>query len=256
MRRPILVFAFDFDSIGKQNYLVFMRPGGGFYGIVENDRGSFRLLNTLTPPFEPTNLTINGGSVKNAVVSQHVLPGAVFAWTDPEAGTSIGAVSWKVNFPHKVPGSVVLGMDPEFDKLAKPTVTPGLLVNEDYVWNVQAFNEAGGSAIASAKIHTVAAPIAGPVAPVVTVQAKGDGSFVVNGTGFAPNSTVTIRIVDKSGNAVTYQVTANGQGAISFATGVICQQQGEIYISATDDRRDPTNAASGILYSNVVTVSC
>lgn len=95
------------------------------------------------------------------------------------------------------------------------------------------------------------------VRPSIAVQGKGDGSFVVTGSGFLPNATVHIRIVDGPfGNSILFNDTSNLSGKLQgFMTGKICQRPGQLFFSANDGRPDPADL-TGTLWSNTVTTSC
>jgi hypothetical protein len=100
------------------------------------------------------------------------------------------------------------------------------------------------------------APPPPPVPPAISVAAKGDGSFTVTGSGFVPNATVTIRIVDDALVTVNFDQSADAQGNLSFPTGKICQRAGDLHFSAHDGRTDPNDPMRGPLWSNTVTSSC
>jgi hypothetical protein len=96
-----------------------------------------------------------------------------------------------------------------------------------------------------------------PAPPVIAVQSKGDGGFVVSGSGFLPNATVHIRVVDGPfGSEVFFTDTTNAEGKLlGFSTGKICQRPGQLFFSANDGRSDPSDH-TGALFSNTVTTSC
>jgi hypothetical protein len=93
--------------------------------------------------------------------------------------------------------------------------------------------------------------------PSIAVQGKGDGSFVVTGSGFLPNATLHIRVVDGPfGNSVFFTDTSDPAGRLrGFMTGKICQRPGQLFFSANDGRADATDL-TGTLWSNTVTTSC
>jgi hypothetical protein len=93
--------------------------------------------------------------------------------------------------------------------------------------------------------------------PSIAVQGKGDGSFVVTGSGFLPAATVHIRVVDGPfGNSVFFTDTSDPAGKLTgFMTGKICQRPGQLFFSANDGRADPTDL-TGTLWSNTVTTNC
>lgn len=98
-------------------------------------------------------------------------------------------------------------------------------------------------------------PPPAPVPPVIAVQSKGDGSFVVSGSGFLATHQVTIRIVDGAfGKSLVLTSTSDAAGKLlDFPTGKICKSPGQLFFSANDGRLDPP---SHDLFSNTVTVSC
>ena len=104
---------------------------------------------------------------------------------------------------------------------------------------------------------TVSRPPPPLVKPFITVQSKGDGSFVVSGSKFLPNATVHIQVVDGPfGNNIFLTDTSTQEGKLQgFPTGKICQRPGQLFFSANDERHDP-NDATGTLWSNTVTTSC
>jgi hypothetical protein len=95
-----------------------------------------------------------------------------------------------------------------------------------------------------------------PTPPSISVQSKGDGSFVVTGTGFLPNATVHILVGDGTfRNPLPFADTSNSEGKLlGFPTGKICQGPGQLFFEANDGRIKPSNHST--LFSNTVTVSC
>jgi hypothetical protein len=90
--------------------------------------------------------------------------------------------------------------------------------------------------------------------PVIAVQSKGDGSFVVTGASFLPSAVVHVRVTEGAlGNAVSFNDTASADGKlVGLPTGKICQRHGDLFFSANDGR-----IADGVaITSNVVTTSC
>ncbi len=94
-----------------------------------------------------------------------------------------------------------------------------------------------------------------PVKPSIAVQSNGDGSFVVRGSNFLPNTTVHIRVVDAALTTVWFNQTSTPQGTIEYPTGKICQLPGQLSFSANDGRNDPQDL-TGTLWSNTVTTTC
>jgi hypothetical protein len=95
-----------------------------------------------------------------------------------------------------------------------------------------------------------------PTPPFISVHSNGDGSFVVSGSKFLPNSPVYILVGDGTfRNPLTFVSTSSAQSELAgFPTGKICQAQGELYFEANDGRIDPTNHS--VLMSNTVEISC
>jgi hypothetical protein len=103
------------------------------------------------------------------------------------------------------------------------------------------------------------APAPGPVLPTgkpsLAVKANGDGSFVVRGSGFVPNATVHIRIVDDTLTTLWCEHSADATGALEYPTGQVCQLPGLLHFSANDGRSDQHDL-TGVLWSNTVTATC
>jgi hypothetical protein len=93
--------------------------------------------------------------------------------------------------------------------------------------------------------------------PSISVQANGDGSFVVSGKSFSAQATVHIRVVDGAlGTTVFFTDTATSAGELTgFKTGKICQRAGQLFFSANDERSDPQDH-TGTLWSNTITTTC
>ena len=98
-------------------------------------------------------------------------------------------------------------------------------------------------------------PIPVPTKPNISVSAKGDGSFVVNGSDFLPNTTVHIRVVDDALTNIILDQSSTSQGTLSYTSGKLCQLPGRLYFSANDGRSDPSDL-TGTLWSNTVTTTC
>jgi hypothetical protein len=92
-------------------------------------------------------------------------------------------------------------------------------------------------------------------APVISVSTKGDGSFVITGSGFVTNTTVHIRVVDDALTTLWFDTGSDGQGKINFPVSGICKLPGNLHFSANDGRPDPSDL-TGTLWSNTVTASC
>jgi hypothetical protein len=91
--------------------------------------------------------------------------------------------------------------------------------------------------------------------PQISVQSSGDGSFRVTGSGFLPNTTVFIRVVDDALNQLYFSQGSTPDGHLDFPTGRICVFPGRLYFSANDGRPDSTDI-TGVLWSNTVTSTC
>jgi hypothetical protein len=95
-----------------------------------------------------------------------------------------------------------------------------------------------------------------PTPPHIEVEAKGDGSFKITGTGFLPNATVHIRMADDAFHMIWLQQSSTGTGQLEFITGKICQRPGYLHFSANDGRIDPQDPMRGPLWSNFATSTC
>jgi hypothetical protein len=97
------------------------------------------------------------------------------------------------------------------------------------------------------------------VPPTISVSSEGIGSdaiFTVSGSGFAPNSTVTIRVFRLPEFVDQYfQQSATSSGQLNFRTSFPCTSSQQLRFTATDNRRDPSNL-TGVLSSNTVVTSC
>ena len=116
-----------------------------------------------------------------------------------------------------------------------------------------------GYAEATASTTVVAKPKPSPplpqTKPSISVSAKGDGSFVVSGSGFLPNTTVHIRVVDDALATIFLDRSSTAQGTLNYTTGKLCQLPGKLHFSANDGRSD-RNDLTGTLWSNTVTTTC
>ena len=97
------------------------------------------------------------------------------------------------------------------------------------------------------------------VKPSISVTSGGDGSFRVNGSAFAPNATVNIRVAHADQPLLTnilFNTTASPDGKVQdFPTGNVCRLPGgRIAFSARDGRIDPVDHSA--LVSNFVTTTC
>ncbi|MBI3651516.1 MAG: hypothetical protein HY231_10900 [Acidobacteria bacterium] len=100
-----------------------------------------------------------------------------------------------------------------------------------------------------------------PPAPTPTVQKPSisvvvaNGTFAVSGSGFTPNSTITIRVADDALANVYYLYRSMADGRLQAVVPNICVNPGNIYFSATDGRHDASDR-TGSLWSNTVRMSC
>jgi hypothetical protein len=94
-----------------------------------------------------------------------------------------------------------------------------------------------------------------PAKPVISVQAKGDGSFAVTGSKFLPSTTVHIRVVDDALTTRFFDQGSNPDGTVQFTTPKICVFPGRLHFSANDGRSDPHDL-TGTLWSNTVDTTC
>lgn len=92
--------------------------------------------------------------------------------------------------------------------------------------------------------------------PIISVKSNGDGSFVVNGSGFLKSTKVTIRVADAQLNNLFFAQTSTPDGKlVDMPTGKICQVPGgQITFSGQDGSIDPSNHQA--IFSNFVTMTC
>src|SRR6185312_8180755 len=89
----------------------------------------------------------------------------------------------------------------------------------------------------------------------ISVTAKGDGSFTVQGSGFLPGKPVRVQVTDDALKQFNVETTADSGGKINVPTGKICQLPGNLHFQATDGRPNP-NDLTDVLWSNNVTQTC
>jgi hypothetical protein len=97
-----------------------------------------------------------------------------------------------------------------------------------------------------------------PTKPEIRVSTKGVGDkseFIVSGSGFRSNATVTIWVGDGQANQLTFQGTADSTGKLNFRQSIPCSSGSSLYFSASDGRPDRINQ-TGVLHSNTVTINC
>jgi hypothetical protein len=113
-----------------------------------------------------------------------------------------------------------------------------------------------GTVTVSARPQPTPPPPPPLVKPSINVRSNGDGSFVVSGSKFLPNTTVHIRVVDAASTTIWFSQTSTPEGKIEdFPTGRICQLPGQLFFSANDGRSNPQDL-TGTLWSNTVTTTC
>jgi hypothetical protein len=98
------------------------------------------------------------------------------------------------------------------------------------------------------------------VRPSISVSKTGPGSFRVTGSDFLPNARVTVRVADDYGQQVSApqmpQITSDRAGKIDVPVLLDCIPDSTLHFSATDSRPDPTDIATGVLWSNYVQIPC
>lgn len=101
---------------------------------------------------------------------------------------------------------------------------------------------------------------AAPIKPTLSVKTNGDGTFTLSGSGFVGN-TAYIRAVGTGAKDYAYGQawgsTPVSGGSFNVTTPDVCGTEGgDRFFSANDGRPDPTDKATGTLWSNTVKVSC
>ncbi|MFF9914175.1 hypothetical protein [Streptomyces sp. NPDC013457] len=97
-----------------------------------------------------------------------------------------------------------------------------------------------------------------PEPPAIRVETEGSGDsavFLIDGTRFAANATVTVRVVDDNLAQRNFQQTADSAGEMHMRQSIPCLSGLPLHISATDSRPD-RNDLTGVLWSNTVTLPC
>jgi hypothetical protein len=90
----------------------------------------------------------------------------------------------------------------------------------------------------------------------VTHEGSGAGSvFVIEGSGFLPNKTVTVRVVDDALATVTFPHSADESGKIAIRQSISCVSGLALHFSATDSRPNPSDL-TGVLWSSTFTTIC
>jgi hypothetical protein len=99
---------------------------------------------------------------------------------------------------------------------------------------------------------------ADPPHPHIDVRSEGAGAaatFVVAGTDFRPNHTVTVRVVDDALTTLTFQQSADADGQLVLRQSIPCMSGLRLHFSATDSRPDSADH-TGVSWSNTVDTSC
>lgn len=96
-----------------------------------------------------------------------------------------------------------------------------------------------------------------PAPPSISVSRQG-ATFTLTGSGFLPNHTLLIRVVDPATFAGNYYNTSSdGAGKLNFSLTPPCPPSGQLACSASDSRSVPTSQDhTGMLWSNTVTLAC
>jgi hypothetical protein len=101
-------------------------------------------------------------------------------------------------------------------------------------------------------------PPAPSTKPSINVSSRGSGSgaqFTVTGSGFLPNKTVTVRVVDAAFNMSSFQQSSDASGNITANLSIPCSSASPLHFSATDGRPDPSDL-TGVLWSNTFMIPC
>lgn len=93
-----------------------------------------------------------------------------------------------------------------------------------------------------------------PNISVSTQVSDTGGIFTVIGSGFTPNGTVHVRVVDDALNTVWFDQSADQNGELNFQQPIQCSS-GALHFSANDGRPDP-NDLTGTLWSNTFDIPC
>ena len=101
-------------------------------------------------------------------------------------------------------------------------------------------------------------PPSSPTQPKIRVSEAADKhSFVISGSGFLPNTTITVRITEPNTiHAPPLSTTSTPDGTIHFTTPDVCgNYTGPVSIAATDGRPDNADI-TGDLWSNTASTMC
>ena|SRR5947209_20317662 len=94
-------------------------------------------------------------------------------------------------------------------------------------------------------------------APNISVSAQATdtgGVFTVIGSGFTPNSTVHIRVVDDALKTLWFNQSADENGELNLQQPIDCIP-GDLHFSANDGRPNPDDL-TGTLWSNTFNIPC
>jgi len=94
--------------------------------------------------------------------------------------------------------------------------------------------------------------------PQIGVIREGAGAgsvFVIEGSGFLPNKTVTVRVVDEGFNTRTFSQSSDASGKIGIRLSLSCISGLTLHFSATDSRPS-SDDITGVLWSNTFTTTC
>jgi hypothetical protein len=98
-------------------------------------------------------------------------------------------------------------------------------------------------------------PAPQPGVPRISVSVPQSRTFLVQGSGFLPATTVTIRVADDFLNPNLYfTTTSTPSGTISATLSIPCNP-GRLHFTATDGRPNPGDF-TGRFWSNTATTNC
>ncbi len=208
-------------------------------------------------PSPPTGLSLNYGGGDHPPDSQGV-PVTQFAcnWRDPGVLSPRAAKNFRFSL-YTQSGVVV----ESYLTWAGTFVSPPLILQygSSYSWDVvpqsQYTDGPGpiwGPSSPRYTFRTEPKPAPPPTKPSISVSSTGVGAgavFTITGSGFVPNSTVTIRVVDESLNQRSFSQSAAANGDLNARISLPCTSGGTLHFSATDGRPDPTDL-TGVLWSN------
>jgi hypothetical protein len=181
-------------------------------------------------------------------------PGAAFQFE-----YSLSQNNYLIDPSHSITGDVATG---------SPLAAPGIrwfsvLPPGQVTLEVASVNKNGKGPTSSSTFTVPAPPAPKPkplVPPTISVSNSGSGdgaSFVVTGSGFAPNKTVFVRVVDNGDPAsvVSFTETSDAKGNLKATIPIACISGLALYFSATDDTPNPADK-TGVLWSNTFDTTC